>query len=81
MRLKNIVLTDLIHERLLAYEELERIMNKRDSIDNTVKQSKYYLKKIVTLNAMIEEWQQISHPENQFDFEQLTNKLNKNENG
>ena len=75
MRLKNIVLTDLIHERLVAYEELERVMNKKDSIDNIVSKIKFYLKKIVKLNAMIEEWQQINQPENQIDFEKMAKEL------
>tara|TARA_R110000796_G_scaffold252137_1_gene385315 strand:- start:12551 stop:12796 length:246 start_codon:yes stop_codon:yes gene_type:complete len=75
MRLKNIVLTDLINERLVAYEELERVMNKKDRIENTVKESKNYLKQIVILNAMIEEWQQINNPENQIDFDKLADEL------
>ena len=77
MRLKNIVLTDLINERLVAYEELERVMNKKDRIENTVNKSKYYLKQIVRLNAMIEEWQQINQPENQIDFEKMAEELKK----
>ena len=75
MRLKNIVLTDLINERLVAYEELERVMNKKDRIENTVKKSKHYLKQIVRLNAMIEEWQQINQPESQIDLEKLAEEL------
>lgn len=75
MRLKNIVLTDLINERLVAYEELERVMNKKDRIENTVNKSKHYLKQIVRLNAMIEEWQQISQPESQVDFEKMAEEL------
>jgi len=81
MRLKNIVLTDLINERLVAYEELERVMNSRDSIGNTVKKSKHYLRQIVRLNAMIEEWQQINQPENQIDFDKLADELTQQKDG
>ena len=81
MRLKNIVLTDLINERLVAYEELERVMNKKDSIENTVKKSKHYLRQIVRLSAMIEEWQQINQPENQIDFDKLADELTQQKDG
>jgi len=81
MRLKNIVLTDLINERLVAYEELERVMNSRDSIGNTVKKSKHYLRQIARLNAMIEEWQQINQPKSQIDFDKLANELTQQKNG
>ena len=80
MRLKNIVLTELIHDRLVAYEELERVMNRRDSIDSLVSKSKYYLKKIVKLNAMINEWQEIMQSESKTDLSDLAelqkNKIN-----
>lgn len=81
MRLKNIVLTDLINERLVAYEELERVMNSRDSIENTVKKSKHYLRQIVRLSAMIEEWQQINQPESQIDFDKLADQLTQQKDG
>jgi len=81
MRLKNIVLTDLINERLVAYEELERVMNSRDSIENTVKKSKHYLRQIVRLSAMIEEWQQINQPESQIDFVKLADQLTQQKDG
>lgn len=80
MRLKNIVLTDLINERLIAYEELERVMNRKDSIANAVKNSKIYLEQIVRLSAMIKEWQEINLPENQIDYDKLVDGLKKNEN-
>lgn len=75
MRLHNIVLTSLINDRLIAYEELERVMNKRDSIENTSCKVKHYLKKIVKLNAMIDEWQQIIQSEVKNSIEELTEKI------
>lgn len=60
MRLKNIILTDLAHERLIAYEELERIINEKGDIKKTKKKVKKYLTKIVNLNAMIDEWESIN---------------------
>ena len=59
MRMKNILLTELLNERLRAYEELERTLNKRDDIDNVIKQSKYYLAEIVKLNAMVSELESV----------------------
>lgn len=81
MRLKNIVLTELIHDRLIAYEELERVMNSRDSIENIVSKSKRYLRKIVKLNAMINEWQEIMQSESKTDLGDLAEQLKKNQNG
>ncbi len=75
MRLKNIVLTSLITDRLIAYEELERVMNAKDSIKNSTSKVKRYLKKIVKLNAMIDEWQQIIQSEIKSSIEELTDKL------
>lgn len=63
MRLKNIILTGLAHERLIAYEELERIMNAKSDIEETKVKVRKYLKKIVTLNAMISEWEEINTPQ------------------
>lgn len=60
MRLKNIVLTDLIHKRLVAYEELERAMNEKSPIDKSVSKVQYHLKEISKLNGMIAEWQVIN---------------------
>ena len=81
MRLQNIVLTSLIHDRLTAYEELERVMNARDSIKSATGKIKHYLKKIVKLNAMIDEWQQIIQSENNDSIKELTDKLKNEENG
>lgn len=67
MRLKNIVLTDLIHKRLIAYEELERAMNEKTSIDKSVSKVKHYLKEISRLNGMITEWQVINGMESEMD--------------
>lgn len=56
----------LMRDRLIAYEELERIMNYRDITNNHTieKQSKEIIKKlekIVKYNNLIEEWQTITH--------------------
>ena len=75
MRLQNIVLTSLINDRLIAYEELERVMNTKDSIKNSTGKIKHYLKKIVKLNAMIDEWQQIIQSEVKSSIEELTEKI------
>jgi cell fate (sporulation/competence/biofilm development) regulator YmcA (YheA/YmcA/DUF963 family) len=80
MRLNNIVLTELINDRLIAYEELERAMNAKSSIEKACGKIKHYLKKIVKLNAMIVEWQQIMQSEVQSSIEELTDKLKKEEN-
>ena len=56
-------------------------MNSRDSIGNTVKKSKHYLRQIARLNAMIEEWQQINQPKSQIDFDKLANELTQQKNG
>jgi len=82
MRLKNIVLTELIHDRLIAYEELERVMNSRGSIESIVVKSKRYLNKIVKFNAMINEWQDIMKTDiDTADFGEWTKKLKNEENG
>jgi len=56
-------------------------MNSRDSIENTVKKSKHYLRQIVRLSAMIEEWQQINQPESQIDFVKLADQLTQQKDG
>jgi len=75
MRLQNIVLTSLINDRLIAYEELERVMNAKDSIENFTNKIKHYLKKIVKLNAMIDEWQLIIQSKEKNSIEKLTEKI------
>ena len=75
MRLQNIVLTSLITDRLISYEELERVMNAKDSIENSTSKIKRHLKKIVRLNAMIGEWQQIMQSEIKSSIEELTEKI------
>jgi len=59
MRLQNIILTGLVHERLMAYERLEREMNSTGDIDETSKKIKSLLKKIAIFSGMISEWQGI----------------------
>jgi|AntRauTorcE11897_2_1112592.scaffolds.fasta_scaffold00071_17 hypothetical protein len=63
MRLKNIVLMDLMKERLVVYEELERAMNKKCPIDESVNKIKNHLQDIARLNGMINEWHAISESE------------------
>ena len=60
MRLKNIILTELIHERLVFYEELERAMNKKTSIDKSKAKIRHYLSEIVKINGMISEWENVT---------------------
>jgi hypothetical protein len=60
MRLKNIVLTELVHKRLIAYEELERLMNNKGDIQKVKTKIVKHLKNIVQLNAMISEWESIN---------------------
>jgi hypothetical protein len=81
MRINNIVLTELINDRLIAYEELERVMNARDSIANTSRKIKDYLRKIVKLSAMIEEWQEIMQSEAKGSIDELTDKIKDKNNG
>jgi len=76
MRLKNIILTELAHERLIAYEELERVMNDKGDIQKTKKKIRRYLKSIVQLNAMINEWESINN-EPPLSITDLKEQLNK----
>jgi len=77
MRIHNIVLTGLINDRLVAYEELERDMNKHNnmSVGDMVYVIKQHLKKIIKLNAMIDEWQQIIQSEVKSSIDELTEKV------
>lgn len=63
MRLKNIVLTELIYERLVCYEELERAMNKKTTIEKSKLKIRHHLAEIVKLNGMISEWETINETE------------------
>ena len=78
MRLKNIILTELAHERLIAYEKLERVMNDKNGIQKTKKKIRHYLKQIVQLNAMINEWESINQEQPQFNISDLKEKLHTN---
>jgi|AntRauTorckE6833_2_1112554.scaffolds.fasta_scaffold09286_3 hypothetical protein len=76
MRLKNIILTGLAHERLLAYDKLERVMNQdKGDISKIEDKIKKLLKKIATLNLMINEWESITAPA--LDRTQISNLINK----
>jgi len=77
MRLQNIILTELVYERLVAYEELERVMNKRMPINESKQKVRYYLKKITKLNSMIAEWESI----NSVNESQNINNKKDNDNG
>lgn len=59
MRIKKIVLANLISERLIIYEKLERSMNASGNIKKTTNKIKSLLKKVTTLNNMIIEWEGI----------------------
>ena len=59
MRIKKIVLANLITERLIIYEKLERSMNSDGNIKKTTNKIKSLLKKVTTLNGMITEWEGI----------------------
>jgi|DEB0MinimDraft_12_1074336.scaffolds.fasta_scaffold00101_29 cell fate (sporulation/competence/biofilm development) regulator YmcA (YheA/YmcA/DUF963 family) len=65
MRLKSIVLTSLIADRLIAYENLERVMNSDGDVNSTCDDIKKFLKKVVNLNAIIDEWQSITNSDAQ----------------
>lgn len=64
MRLKNIILSRLAHERLVAYEKLERIMNKDGEVDEKQEKIIEILENLVKLNSMIAEWEAITAPQN-----------------
>ena len=59
MRLKNIVLTNLIHDRLVYYERLEREMNSTNDVEIQSKKIRKFLKKISNLDNMIKLWESI----------------------
>jgi len=60
MRLKNIILTELIRDRLVAYEKLEEAMNTRSrDIEDNIVVIKTQLENISKLNSMIDIWQDI----------------------
>lgn len=63
MRLKSIILTELIHDRLIAYEKLEEAMNYNVGVDKKIINIKKSLKKIVTITLMINQWQEILNNE------------------
>lgn len=59
MRIGKIVLTKLIHKRLVAYEKLERAMNSNDKIAKITPKIERLLKKITLLNGSIATWEAI----------------------
>ena len=79
MRLNNIVLTNMVNKRLVAYEELERAMNTKGPIDETVSKIQHYLEEISKLNGMITEWQTISSLETNGDNNNPKENITNNE--
>jgi hypothetical protein len=61
MRLKNIIITDLAHSKLICYEKLERTMNSDGDVDEISRSIKKQLKQLVLLNGMIAEWNEITN--------------------
>tara|TARA_R110000796_G_scaffold18980_2_gene57144 strand:- start:9098 stop:9334 length:237 start_codon:yes stop_codon:yes gene_type:complete len=62
MRIKDIVLTELIHNRLLIYDKIERLMNSKGKAKIVSKKIKKQLRKLTTLNGMITEWEGMIRP-------------------
>ena len=60
MRLKNIILTDLINDQLKAQEKIERAVNNFDDIDEVCDIIKKGLRELVILESMISKWQVIN---------------------
>ena len=79
MRLKSIILTELIHDRLVAYEELERAMNKKSPINKQKDKVKFHLENIAKLNGMIAEWENVSQSQTIPQSEITTSKQENNE--
>ena len=59
MRIKSIVLTDLVNDRLVSYENLEKEMNSNKRAEVKAKNIKKYLDKIARTSQMITLWEEI----------------------
>ena len=60
MRIKDIILNELINDRLITYETLEKDMNDTDlDIKVKVEEIKKSLKLVMELNNMIKLWEEI----------------------
>jgi len=59
MRLKTIILTELINDQLKAQENIERAINGNDDINDVCKDIKKSLHELAILELMISKWQEI----------------------
>jgi len=80
MRLKNIIVTNLVHERLVAYEELEFIMNSKGDVENQVFKIKKLLKKITNITMMLDEWESINNSQEPRKYHQLKSEIQSSNN-
>lgn len=63
MRLKTIILTELINDQLKAQENIERALNSSDDINEVCVSIKKNLHELALMELMISKWQEII-PEN-----------------
>lgn len=78
MRIKNIVLTSLAQDRLIAYENLEEAMNSKFEVKKRLSIIKKSLKDVVISNLMLDEWNRISSdsengPDNKNNLKKIEN--------
>ena len=63
MRLKSIITTELVNDKLKASERLERAMNSSKDLDEECLRIKYELRELVLIDQMIALWQDINKPD------------------
>lgn len=56
MRIITIVLTDLINDKLKHEEQLQRLINSTDNVNDCVNEIKHTLREITLLEEMINKW-------------------------
>ena len=56
MRIKNIILTDLVSEQLKCQEQIERLLNSGDNLNYEVEEIKVQLRTLVLIESMIDKW-------------------------
>lgn len=56
MRIKNIILTDLVSEQIKIQERIERLLNSTGNVDDEVAEIKEQLSSLVLIDGMIEKW-------------------------
>jgi hypothetical protein len=83
MRLKKLVLTGLVHDRLLVYDKLQNLVND-DELEMEFKEKKIreLLKQAIQYNAMISEWETLmttDSPTNINDLQQILGGVTKTE--